>query len=359
MKNRIIVFLKKRWLLIWVIICAVTITGISVMASYEGEDSIMKRVIVSSDGKSTGFTSNLLAGEISEGRYAHRSIYRTPRVSKIYEAEVYIRNHEPESPDFPYESDITYDLEVSITDSSGNIITDLTGFGGAEGKLVLILNEEGRTVATLPVGQTVSATIQNQTIVYEKGKPGSLKYILVYQNWDLDEDTEYCVKLKTTLARGQNNNYPDLADIGCVVGLKKNVDFEKNGWDAFLNESNDTITGTIDGYNLVLTGSGASDITIRWDSANISLNHLFRGTEPVFDLKSGEVEYVAPSGSETWATLIVHANANDAARDYRNYYNIQVYSTGNRRITASDFKKLTAEDSQPGTSLITVQIHDN
>lgn len=363
MKNKILFFIKTRWLLVWIVIASLIICSITSFAVYENSNSIMRRVIVTSDGKSTGFTSNLLEVEVSSGSYIHRTLYRSVSENRKYHAEVIIRNHEPDYPDFPYESDINYNLHVYITDINGNEISDLTGFGGNDGKIIKITDEESNSL-TLPLNGSASGNLNNQTIHYEKGKPGDLKYDLEFENWDLENDREYCVKLIAELVRNQGNSYAELADIGCIVGLKKNQEHEQNGWDAYLNESQETITNTIDGYNLVLTGSGASDITIKWDTAKISLNEFFRGTESVFDLKSGEVVFMdAPhntnsSNSDTWATLIVHADANDSARDYRNYYNIQVYSTGAQRLTANDFKKLTSEDSQVGNSLITVSIVD-
>ena len=357
MKNKILFLIKKKWFLFWMLISALVIYSIAVFAAYDTSNSVMKRVIVSSDGKSTGFTSNLLTVEISTGQYVHRTLYRSVSESRRYNAEVIIRNHEPDYPDFPYEDDIYYDLTVCITDSSGNAITDLTDFGGETGKKIILKDQNGNVLTTLPLeNNVVSTIIQNQKIEYEKGRPGELKYDLVFENWDIETDTGYEVKLIANLVRGQNNAYPELSDIGCSVGLKKNKDYEENGWDAFLNESHNTITNTVYAYNLVLTGSGEADIKIQWDPENISLNSLFRNTEAAFDLKNNEVEYITHSGTEEWDTLIVHANSNDPSRDLRSYYDIQVYSTGAKRITENDFKKLTESDNTRGDSLITVSI---
>lgn len=360
MKNRIWFFIKKHWLLAWIMMAAVIISTLTAFAAYDSSNSVMKRVIVASDGKSTGFTSNLLEQAIGVDKYLHRTLYRTESNDKRYIADVIIRNHLLDYPDYPYEKDIEYNLTATITDSNGNIISDLTGFGGETGKKITIQDSDGTELAVLPsAGNSPSAIISSQKIEYEKGKPGSLRYRLVFDNWDIENDTQYCVKVVTAL-KNRNQDYSDLSDIGGVIGLKKNQDLEENGWDAFLNETQSVINGKIDAFNLVLTGSGAAEITIQWDTTKISLNHLFRGIEDVFDLKNGEVTYTPPANNETWATLIVHADTNDAARGYRNYYDIQVYSTGAKRIHANNFQKLTPEaPSANADSWITVKIEDS
>lgn len=359
MKNRICFFVKKHWLLVWVVTAAIIISTLTVLAAYDSSNSVLKRVIVASDGKSTGFTSNLLEPATGSGRYIHRTLYRTVSNENKYTADVIIRNHLPDYPDYPYEEDIEYTLTAVITDSNGNAISDLTltNFGGSNGKKITIKDKDGTVLAVLPTDDSASATISSQIIEYEKGKPGSLRYNVEFENWNLVNDTQYGVKLVTGL-RNRTQDYPDLSDIGCVVSLKKNPDPEQNGWDAFINETLAQMNEAPDALNLVLTGSGKADITIQWDPSKISLNQLFRGTEAVFDLQSGEVVYFPPSGTETWAKLVVHADTNNETRGYRNYYDIQIYSTGAQKITDNDFKKLTEEDSSRGNSLITVQIEN-
>ena len=105
-----------------------------------------------------------------------------------------------------------------------------------------------------------------------------------------------------------------------------------------------------------------------WDTDKISVNKLFRGTEAVFDLASGEVTFTdAPSKSDsnstdTWATLVVHADANlDRSGNaelgqYRNYYDIQIYGVGSQALSGDFFEVLENGASRSNSSLITVSI---
>ena len=105
MKNRIWFFIKKHWLLAWIMTAAVIISTLTAFAAYDSSNSVMKRVIVASDGKSTGFTSNLLEQAIGvDDKYLHRTLYRTESNDKRYIADVIIRNHLLDYPDYPYES---------------------------------------------------------------------------------------------------------------------------------------------------------------------------------------------------------------------------------------------------------------
>lgn len=357
MKNKILFFLKSNWLLVWIIV-AFSVISLTVFSTYDISNSVMQKVIVASDGKTTGFTSNLMDAAITSGNYVSRSVYRPEVIAKRYETEFVVRNYHPDYPDNPYDRDIKYTLSATIVDkTTGNPVVDLTGFGDQTGKKIEILDEDGNSLITLPYNNIATGSSAEQTITYVRGLPGDKKYKVVFENWDINE-TAYGVKLEAKLTNGATA-YPDLTDLGCVLGIKKNPEYEQSGWNAYLNEERQVISGTFDGYNIVLAGSGRANIKIRWDTSKISLNTLFRGTEPVFDLKTGEVDYTAPTSPNTWATLTVHADSSSAALDYRNYYNIQFYGTGVQRITNNDFKVLTPEDHDATGKLITVSVVNN
>ena len=334
----------------------------------------MKRVIVASEGKRTDFTSNYLV-KGNEGVYSHKVLYRSETQDSHYGTDLVIRNYDPDA-EYPYEMDIEYDLLATLTDSSGTAITDFSQFFSGENspvnKTVMIMDVDGAALCTFTLtSKTLGAqtyTISDQVIEFIKGKPGELKYKLEFSNWSLEDDSDLCIKLVTRLHRGAGETrYSDLEDIGVILGLNKNQESVQNGWRASISESEKAVTGAVC-YNLVLTGSGKSDITIKWDTAKVSVNELFRGMESVFDLHDGEVVFTdAPSkldsqNTDTWATLVVHADANldrsgeAQLGEYRNYYNIQVYSTGEQLLTGDFFEVLENGAVRSGSSLITVTI---
>lgn len=372
--KKIIRFAKKQPFLLWILIALITLTSIISYAAYDDFNSVMKRVIVASEGKRTDFTSNYLV-KGNEGVYTHKTLYRSESQDSHYETDLVIRNYDPDA-DYPYEMNIEYDLLATITDSSGTPITDFSRFFSNENspanKTVIIRNDSGVALCTFTLTSATSGiqtyTISEQVIDFIKGKPGELKYKLEFSNWSLESDSDLCIMLVTKLDRGTGETrYSDLEDIGAVLGLNKNQESVQNGWRASISEIEQAVTGAV-GYNLVLTGSGKSDITIKWDTDKVSVNELFRGTESVFDLHSGEVVFTeAPSkldsqNTDTWATIVIHADANldrsgeAKLGEYRNYYNIQVYSTGEQLLSGDFFEVLENGAAHSGSSLITVSI---
>ncbi len=375
MVKRLLKVIKKQTFLTWIVVVSITFSTLMAYATYDEASSVMKRVIVASEGKIADFTSNYLTKD-DTGIYSHKTLYRSESGNSYYETELVIRNHDPNAQDYPYEQDINYSIVAMITDSSGTAITDFSRFFTGENaygtKTIAIKDSDGTTLASFSLSSSTSgtqtSTISNQKIEFVKGRPGQLKYKLEFTNWSLDDDTDLCIKLVTVLDRGIGNIwYPDLQDIGCILGLGKNLEDAQNGWRASINEIEQSINDAL-GYNLILTGSGRAEITIMWDTDKISVNKLFRGTEAVFDLTSGEVTFTdAPSKSDsnstdTWATLVVHADANlDRSGNaelgqYRNYYDIQIYGVGSQALSGDFFEVLENGASRSNSSLITVSI---
>jgi len=372
---RLIKYIKKRPLPVWIVMAVCILTSLVAFAAYDEANSVMRRVIVASEGKKADFTSNYLA-KGAEGVFTHRTLYRNVSQDLHYETDMVIRNYDPDAQDYPYEMDIEYTLNVQLTDANGNAITDFSRFFAEEdapaSKTLTVKSSSGDALCEFTITSTTTgaqaAAVQNQKIEYVKGRPGELKYKLDFKNWLLESDTDLCIKLVANLDRETSGTrYADLEDIGAVLGLAKNQEAAQNGWRASVSEIEQSITGAV-GYNLILTGSGRSDITIKWDTDRISLNELFRGTETVFDLRSGEVEFTnAPKktdseSTDSWATLIVHADANldrsgeAGLGEYRNYYNIQVYSTGVASLDDSFFEVLENGAARSEGKFLTVSI---
>jgi len=371
----LIKYIKKRPLPVWIVMAVCILTSLVAFAAYDEANSVMRRVIVASEGKKADFTSNYLA-KGAEGVFTHRTLYRNVSQDLHYETDMVIRNYDPDAQDYPYEMDIEYTLNVQLTDANGNAITDFSRFFAEEdapaSKTLTVKSSSGDALCEFTITSTTTgaqaAAVQNQKIEYVKGRPGELKYKLDFKNWLLESDTDLCIKLVANLDRETSGTrYADLEDIGAVLGLAKNQEAAQNGWRASVSEIEQSITGAV-GYNLILTGSGRSDITIKWDTDRISLNELFRGTETVFDLRSGEVEFTnAPKktdseSTDSWATLIVHADANldrsgeAGLGEYRNYYNIQVYSTGVASLDDSFFEVLENGAARSEGKFLTVSI---
>ena len=94
MINRILKFIKKQFLLVWILFVAVTLMSISTYAIYESKFSTMNRVVVASSTEGLMFSSNILEAEEDT---VYRAIYRPelPSESKAtgsYDVELFLYN---------------------------------------------------------------------------------------------------------------------------------------------------------------------------------------------------------------------------------------------------------------------------
>ncbi len=196
--------------------------------------------------------------------------------------------------------------------------------------------------------------------------------------WDLEKDEDICVQMIATSnpnAENATSNYNDLAEIGAIIGLKRISGGGESGWTAYMNEHQDSSAAgdpsAYDGYNLVLTGSGAATITVTWDPTKIELNRYFSdsllrvysfGTftdtnENNEVVSTPEVDY-----DEDTTTLTIHANSGSDVTNHRTRYNIQVYKTGSYELEDWHFfavKKGNVQDSWYNTADIKVEISEN
>lgn len=331
MKNKMIMFIKKRGLLLWIAVMSAALIGImNAYADYPSAFSSMKRVVAStSEDKGSLFSSNLL---IEGGRNTYTAQYKPPitenlQSTQTYDVPVYLWNHSLKDVYTKYNDDIEYTLSFRFTDAKG------TALSAADiGNRTVVITDGVNTV-------TLSNTCLSDNDLAEQDKD-ILDQILEYDanstdediitlkfkgTWDLVNDENICVQLIASPVR-EGHNYSDLPDLGSIIGLRKISGITITGWYSYLNEHRDMSDTTIspedfDGYNLVIEGTGQKTITVTINTSEFRINQNFHGTD-----KFNEVSYSENNGI---GILTINADSNnEATNNYRNRYNIQLYKTG-------------------------------
>lgn len=328
MWNKIINFIKKQWLLVWVVVSAVIILSMVSMAAYISTNSSMKRVVASISSQGKLFSSNVLV-EDGVNTYIPRYFPALSDTTQTYPVEIILWNYDLTNPAKWYPEDIDYTVTFTLTDSEGTPLTS-----SDIGSRSVIVSDIDDTQLAVLSESALTYTRSADSLTYNSATASENKYRLLFSgNWNLDNDTEICVKVDVQFNKnGDEKKYQDLSALGGIIGLKRSVSTESAGWQAYVSEKGNSPVSNFDGYNLIVTGSGEATITIKWDTRFITCNKYFCDGSiynfGTYSDNSKEVDYTQPASGSNIATLVIKANSSSAVTNYRNRYDIQFYKTG-------------------------------
>lgn len=333
MKKKIFRFIKKQWLLIWVVVLSVGTMSYIAFAEYAMSNNYMKRVVVSTSDQGMMFSSNYLT-EGGNNSYQAKYVPKSELLDPTYTADVYIWNFSTKNSAQTYPEDIDYTMHYQVTDQAGTPLSDI-----------------GTKTLTLTKPDGTQVTINNSNLsgefayTYVKSSAEN-KYTISFNSWNLDTDNNICLQL-IAKPNKTGGKYSDLRDIGGIIGLKSETGSTGGGWEAYVSEINASIDRyEVDGYNLIVTGSGKATVTIRWDPSKIDMNRYFKES-PIIDY--AEVGSITTDDEDpTWKKVTISA---DAA--VRNRYNIQLYLLAGR---PDNYDFFTAHDSKLANTWVTYEI---
>lgn len=342
MKKNIISFIKKQWLIIWIVLSSIVLFAIIASAESLFTLSPMKRVLVTKGGKGVLFSSNLLTNlieETVEGVPTEKATYQPIYKTNSYDVDLYLWNYDILDETTRYPENINYRLEARLTDSEGNALTDI-------GSRTITITPTSPSGSSLVLSTSnPSGTFNSQTLVHSDSVSAQNYYVVEFSsNWNLDEDANICVEIKaipTTNDAGVA--YSDIPKLGRIIGLRKTRSTSTNGWKATISEKTDINSPTdFDAYNLVLSGSGSATITVSWDPTKIGLNEYFYKESKCvygFDFPDDdedtdyEIKDNGVSETDGWHTITIKADTSIDSRNNRNRYSIQLYKLGNQDDT--------------------------
>ncbi|MGN0632878.1 MAG: hypothetical protein ACI4JW_03315 [Oscillospiraceae bacterium] len=350
MKDCILNFIKKQWLILWIISAALTLTVLYASAEYLGENSVMKRVVVADSEQKSMFSSNILE---ENGTSAYKPQYISALSAeditngKTYDIGMLLWNYSRTNPSKWYPQDINYTLKAELVNQNGELLTaeNLT-----ENKTITIL-KDGEVKFTLSSSNLSDSF--SDTLVHKTNSTTDNSYTIRFSNnWDLQNDMNICVRISATPDKGSDaDKYKDISEISAIVGLRELQSMGSSGWQVYLNEQR--IGGApedYDAYNLVVTGSGKADIVLTIDTNKLTFNRYFYNEIlRIKNFSDGEVVYTEP-GTNGIATLTIKADASKNRGtaenpEYRNRYDIQLYKKYDDTTTDPASWDFFAEDN--------------
>lgn len=329
MNSAIVNFIKKRWFLIWMLIACFSMASMIVYAEYASQYSYMKRVVVSEADQGMMFSSNYL---IEGGADAYQAKYESVVETKTYDVNVFLWNYSLSNTTQCYDGEIDYTVYLKVTDVKGDPIMDI-------GTRKITIKESNGTIIKEFDSANFTETLSfTDRISDGQGAQVQNHYIVTFSGWDLEQDDGICLQM---VAKPDHDLHKDLRDLGAIIGLKQMSESASSGWKATISELQNS-NSDVDGYNLVLTGSGKATIKINWDTNHLDINQYFRVGNVMYSFENGE-RVVDEPDANGWVTMTINADANQ----YRNRYSMQVYFlTGEKPNPASFF----AEEGSSGAA---------
>ncbi len=364
MKNRISAFLKRQWLVLWILLMSVMIFAIIASAEFPSALSSMKRVVAAADETGAMFSSNVL---IEGGSKTYIPSYKRwlpenkRTAENSYGVEVYIWNYSLDDPMSWYPDDIKYNVTFTLTDMKGKAL-EATDIDAAHTVKVIAYDSKTVTLGKTKLNSTGESISESEyTLVYETGHSAQHKFELQFSGiWDLEEDEDICVRMEAVPVTA---GATDLRPIAAVIGLREIQGSGASGWKVYLNEDpQGTTTDSVnkyDGFNIVASGSGAADITIQWDTRYVDINKhsysVVSDSKSVFGyLVGSEIVYQGLSGNI--ATLVIHADTGKTTQENRNRYNLQLYKTGNQDPSGWNFFRVNSGTVGDGSCWVRVDM---
>ena len=317
-KKKITDFLKKQWIIVWLIVASLALVTFISFAAYKDANNKMKRVVAPAASTDGLFTSNYLALGQSNVKPAYFQSNDAP-----YKYDVIIRNYNPVDPNNVYNGTITYTLSIELVKSNENSYDTLNAEDAAKltalgsGNIEVALGSETFTLDATHLTHTFPSQTLTKT-------DGTDTWQVTYNDIELDSD--YCVKF---IAHADN---ADLEDIYATVIVASYPAVRPQGWNCVLDEAGENMAA-YDGFNYTISGTGAKTLKFSYDSSKLAVNPACYQLDANNDVADPATYSGNGSHDSNWKTIVINANPDTT---FVNRYDIQMYKIGSYSPSSSD-----------------------
>ena len=252
--NNVKNFIKKHWIIIWLVVIAALLAGSFSYAAYTNLGSV-KRVVSTKGGAGTLFSSNnLKLVESNETNYSSKRIAISAN-GETSNFEIDICNYAQNDPTRYNDKDITYNLTLTLLNSDNSINVG-TGY-----TINVLANNENK-------GQFTNGVCKIDDMTLTGGEKSIDKYKITVPNSFITDNVRIkaeAVPVEESL--GATGNYK-LAGILYFAENTATV----SGWNGEFLEKD---TKDYDGFNYIMKGQGKGRITLEWDSSKLEISKVF------------------------------------------------------------------------------------
>lgn len=304
-KRKILNYIKKHWILIWLIVASLALVSVISFASYQEANQKLKRVVAPAASTDGLFTSNYLA----LGQNVIKPAYFQ---EQPYTYEVVLRNYNPVDPETVYNGTINYTLTATLVHADESLYnaTEAASMTTNNQSITISMGSETTTLDASNLAHAFNA----QTLS-GKGSGGTDTWTVAYNNIGLD--TDYCVMFT---ARTTN---PDLEDIYATVIVASYPSINPQGWSCVLTEeSSGNAVSKYDGFNYSITGTGKKTLKFSYDSTKLAINPACYDFITEIETPAAYYGSRTHANASDWRTVVINA---DPDTTLVNRYDIQMY----------------------------------
>ena len=312
-KNNAGSFFRKHWIVIWIAVVSLILSSVIIAwAAYTDANQKIKRVIAPAASTGGLFTSNYLKPEVGSIQYAYFNSGDT------ISFDVIVRNYNPSDINTIFDTDIPYTFTATLVHSNGTAYVSDRAADAPEGTPLLSLMTGKSIVIT---NGTDTITIDDNNL---SGSDSSHRLTSSHKDdtWtvqfnNIDIGSDYCIKIEAEPA------VESLDTLSATILVVPYPQVHPEGWSCAIEEPiNQDVNSAVndyDGFNYVLSGTGARTLEFRYDSTRFIVNPA---SYQFFD------EIIAPAnieGRPGWKKIVINA---DPSTTGNNRYDFQLYKIG-------------------------------
>ncbi|MCR5796684.1 MAG: hypothetical protein K6G63_02055 [Eubacterium sp.] len=317
--KKIMQFLKRQWITVWLVISAITLTLTIVYAAYLGNTEV-KRVVSTASISNVFFSSNMLDSS-SNGLIKN---IKTAETTQNYECLVSIFNYDEMMPtnfakdDIPYRLTATlykYDTDSGTFQKVTNVVKSEDDSRNEVFSIQKVKDNNTNVSESEYNLNTGEFMVEYPSEVLQGGASHANTYKLIIDKEEVAKDVPiFYIRLEAEPS-AQNIDGVVARQSGYISASKGTV--YNSGWSGELSERTER---SYDGYNMIISGSGTGTIDLSWNNERFEINKFFL-EQYAYDSSTGtgiDSEGVKVNGTTSKITLHVDSIVS-------NRYEVQFY----------------------------------
>ena len=271
------------------IMVLILVAGFAVYAEYI-KSSRAKRVLATRGDEGTLFSSNYLVSNSNTTANIYKRVIYTNVENAPVSGDVTICNYPQGNPTNTHETDIPYVLTAKMV-----ILSETNGSYGKTDATAAQVGAHTVTV-TLNGGETTTLSASNLSHAFAAAtldhRISQTDICSVTFDADFINAGALCLYLCAEPATGAPS---DVYAIDAVFSVSLSNAEARNLWEGYFNENN--MTGTpaqpdFDGFNYVVTGTGAGTCVLTWDNTKLQISQIFLNEYSLTPTVSGSASSV-------------------------------------------------------------------
>ena len=336
MKDRSKTLYKHNTAMIVIIAALIlAIAGGAVTFAEYTKSTRAKRVVATYLTGGVLFSSNYLVVNSNPSANVYKRFIYTNSADTSAAGAITICNYAQGNPGRFYETNIIYRLTASIVkvSESNGVLTKATATAA----------QVGTKTATVTLKDGTLFTLDSSNITHDFGTStlscltASTDICSISFSTDFTDNSDgLCLYLCATPEPPAGRTYANIHTIDAVFSPTVSIQEARNNWKGEFNDDMTKAPDQYDGFNYVISGTGAGTCTLKWHSGKLDISQLFllnttgtSGTETI--------------GGATWNTYSFSVNS-----DTVNRYDLQFYY--HEGASFSSWAELAGSDGPPATT---------